>query len=827
MALIRFAFLVATLSGCGKTVEDPAALKCGPGTEAVDGVCLPITTDSEDDTAAAGPSDTGWGHDSGGPDDSGVTDTGDADTAEADTGEVDPVSPAPVDPCSELAEFGVPSDPVGHFDVGSFIVQVDEGGELYALHADDFSHAVFHSAPGSWLRVGDHAVHAEEHQGSFDIEIEESFTCGESRFTGVEVADGALRLSGVFEDADTRCTGAAFTLRMCEAGEGRLAFDFAPEFPDEFNFSSIRVRSRPSERIYGMGEQFPHDTLNLNGRQIAVLVEEGGVGRGHPVITPLVDLASPGSAGNEGTTYYAAPHYLTSDLHSIFLKDTSYAEFDFRADDAIEIRLYADSMSWEALYAGTPLALIERFTEYAGRMPVPPEWTQSGAILALARPLEQSLDLVDDLREAGARVSGVWNQTWSGINVTYIGEQVLWNWVLDEEEHPGWHDWVDELADRDVRALCYINSMFLDLSDREVVPERHLYAEGEAAGYFVKDEHGDTLLLPVTAFDVALLDFTNEAAREWMKAIIVDEMVENASCSGWMVDFAEALPFEAVLHDGTSAAEYHNRYPVEWMRLNREAIEEAGLMGEVLTFNRAGHTRSPRHSLMFWQGDQLTTWDRFDGLGSAIRGLINGGFSGVALNHSDTGGYTSLSRIGLGYSRESELLKRWGEMSAFTSLLRTHEGNQPEANAQVYDADQLEHFAWTSRVFSGLKDYRNIRFKEASEWGWPVVRHLWLHYPSDPAAHETDDQFLLGAGFLVAPVLEKCSGWPMCTSVRDVYLPEGEWTHLWSGDIVRGPASIRIEVPLRQPPVFYKSSDAEAARAVAYLRTMDVGVHAE
>ena len=80
---------------------------------------------------------------------------------------------------------------------------------------------------------------------------------------------------------------------------------------------------------------------------------------------------------------------------------------------------------------------------------------------------------------------------------------------------------------------------------------------------------------------------------------------------------------------------------------------------------------------MFWEGDQLTTWDRYDGMTSALRGLINGGFSGLALNHSDTGGYTSLSRFGLGYSREAELLKRWGELSAFTSLLRTHEGNQP------------------------------------------------------------------------------------------------------------------------------------------------------
>ena len=166
----------------------------------------------------------------------------------------------------------------------------------------------------------------------------------------------------------------------------------------------------------------------------------------------------------------------------------------------------------------------------------------------------------------------------------------------------------------------------------------------------MKDEHGDTLMLPVTAFDVALLDFTNEDARAWMKDVIVDEMVGNAGCSGWMVDFAEALPFEAELHDGGSAAHYHNQYPVEWMKLNREALEEAGLVGEILTFNRSGHTQSPGHSLMFWEGDQLTTWDNYDGMGSAVRGLINGGFSGLALNHSDTGGYTSLSRFRLGYT---------------------------------------------------------------------------------------------------------------------------------------------------------------------------------
>ena len=227
---------------------------------------------------------------------------------------------------------------------------------------------------------------------------------------------------------------------------------------------------------------------------------------------------------------------------------------------------------------------------------------------------------------------------------------------------------------------------------------------------------------------------------------------------------------------------------------------------------------------MMWEGDQLTTWDKYDGMTSALRGLINGGFSGLSLNHSDTGGYTSLTRFGLGYSREAKLLKRWGEMSAFTSLLRTHEGNQPEANAQVYDEDQREHFAWVSQVFAGLQEYRTARFAEAETLGWPVVRHLWLHHPDDETAQETDDQFLLGESILVAPVLDKCSG-AWCTEERDVYLPEGEWTHLWSGEVISGPASLRVEAPLQQPPVYYRHDDPEALAAVVALRERDLGVH--
>jgi len=60
--------------------------------------------------------------------------------------------------------------------------------------------------------------------------------------------------------------------------------------------------------------------------------------------------------------------------------------------------------------------------------------------------------------------------------------------------------------------------------------------------------------------------------------------------SGWMADFSEYLVVEnAVFHSGQSAAELHNHWPILWARLNREAVEEASKLGEILFWMRAGY----------------------------------------------------------------------------------------------------------------------------------------------------------------------------------------------------------------------------------------------
>ena len=76
---------------------------------------------------------------------------------------------------------------------------------------------------------------------------------------------------------------------------------------------------------------------------------------------------------------------------------------------------------------------------------------------------------------------------------------------------------------------------------------------------------------------------------------------------------------------------------------------------------RAGSGTSSKNTRLYWMGDQMTTLDRFDGLQSALIGLMNGGVSGATIGHSDIGGYTSViqkfqDKTIIDYTRSKEVL---------------------------------------------------------------------------------------------------------------------------------------------------------------------------
>jgi alpha-D-xyloside xylohydrolase len=59
-----------------------------------------------------------------------------------------------------------------------------------------------------------------------------------------------------------------------------------------------------------------------------------------------------------------------------------------------------------------------------------------------------------------------------------------------------------------------------------------------------------------------------------------------------------------------------------------------------------------------------------------------------------------------------------------------------------------------------------------------------LEFPDDPGAATVDTQYMLGENLLVAPVFT-------AEGDVDVYVPEGTWTSLLTGDQVTGPRWVR------------------------------------
>ena len=535
-------------------------------------------------------------------------------------------------------------------------------------------------------------------------------------------------------------------------------------------------------------------------------MQEHGVGRGRRFLTRLVDLVASRGGGTPVATECPAPHFITSRLRSLFLENEEYSTFDLRQARQFDIKVWSDTMAGRIIHGATPLELIERYTDYAGRMRPLPDWVHAGVIAGVQGGTAVVRDKLAKLRAADVPLAGLWIQDWTGVRRTEAGVQLWWDWRLDDSWYPGWSDLVAEVEDGGGRVLVYVNPFL----SREPGHDG-LYRQALENGYLVQQADGTPLLVRNTTFEAAIIDLSNPATRTWIKRVVKDELIGRAGASGWMNDFGEALMFSARLTDGDPAV-WHNRYPVEWARISREAIEEVGRGEDMLFFDRSGFTTSPGVATLFWLGDQLQSWDQYDGIKTAVVGLLSGGVSGFSLLHSDTGGYVTLDLKLDGHNvpllaRSPELLMRWMELNAFTAVFRTHEGLDPSAAAQFdTSAATMAHLLRFARVYRGLGNYRRGLVADAAALGHPVVRHPFLHFPDDPTTYGLRYQFLLGPDLMVAPVLD-----PGVGSV-EVYFPEGSsWTDLWSGDAVGVAGEWRsMPAPLGRPAAFLRTDAASA-----------------
>eukprot|EP00163_Fabomonas_tropica_P028458 TRINITY_DN5799_c0_g1_i1.p1 TRINITY_DN5799_c0_g1~~TRINITY_DN5799_c0_g1_i1.p1 ORF type:complete len:964 (-),score=240.45 TRINITY_DN5799_c0_g1_i1:111-3002(-) len=209
-------------------------------------------------------------------------------------------------------------------------------------------------------------------------------------------------------------------------------------------------------------------------------------------------------------------------------------------------------------------------------------------------------------------------------------------------------------------------------------------------------------------------------------------------------------------YNSTMTLEYntHNLFGLTEGIATRKALEkDTGKRAFVVT--RSTYISSGHH-VSHWTGDNTSSWSD---LMYSIWQIMNFNLYGVTQIGADICGF-------LGSTTE-ELCTRWIQVGAFYTFSRDH-------NTKGSPSQEL--YRWPS-VSAAAKSVLSTRYQllsyfytlmaESSSSGSAVLRPLWYNYPSDPTSLTIDQQFMVGPGLLISPVLTQGA-----TSVS-AYFPKG------------------------------------------------------
>jgi sulfoquinovosidase len=570
-----------------------------------------------------------------------------------------------------------------------------------------------------------------------------------------------------------------------EANEHEVVCTFDTQ--SDINRLWISLPSSMDEGIYGCGEQFTH--FNLKGKKVPIWVSE------HHSLKKLLKKAIRTKILGENDaflsnyknhqTYIAQPTFVTSHALLVHADTSSYCEYDFSKTDQtiLHFRSIPTSITF---YKGENISsCLSYLSDKIGKHPRLPQWVSTGAIVASQGGWDKAIERVRHIQQQNGKVAAIWSQDWSGQLITQFGTQVFWNWQVDERLYPNAKQKIAELNSQGIRFLGYINTFLKE--------DTILYNEAKSNKYLVMTNAGHPYLIQSTTFQAGIVDLTNPDAFDWYKKVIQHEMID-LGLGGWMADFGEYLPTDAVIFDSRGAQQMHNVWPDLWAKCNYEAIVQRGKEHEIFVFNRAGFTHTHKYTHSMWVGDQHVDFSKEYGLPSVIVAMLSLSMNGKGVSHSDIGGYTTIFHM----KRSEELMMRWAEMNVFSPVFRTHEGNRPESNVQVdSNPEVLTHFSRLSSLFSQLKPYHQHLLDEYQQSGLPLVRPMFL-ISNAPEAFQIQYQYMYGDSLLVAPVIEKDS-----SSVH-VWLPEGRWTHFFTKELFRE-GYHQVKAPIGQPAVFIRS----------------------
>jgi alpha-D-xyloside xylohydrolase len=506
------------------------------------------------------------------------------------------------------------------------------------------------------------------------------------------------------------------------------------------------------------GEQYIHEQLGLGvgetvyglGERFGPLVKNGQV----------VDVWNADGGTSSEQAYKNVPFFLTNAGYGVFVNHPGRVSFEVASEvvSKMQFSVAGQTLEYFVIYGPTPADILRKYTALTGRPALPPAWSFG---LWLSTSFTTSYDeqtvtsFVDGMAERDLPLSVFHFDTF------WMREFNWCDFEWDPRAFPDPPAMLKRLKDRGLHVCVWINPY--------IAQQSALFTEGIAGGYLVTKGNGDVWQTDDWQAGMALVDFTNPAARAWYAGKLRALLDTGVDC--FKADFGERIPTDVVYHDGSDPERMHNFYTYLYNETVFDALREHRGEGDAVVFARsatAGSQSFPVH----WGGDCSST---FESMAESLRGGLSLAMSGFGYWSHDIGGFEGLP--------EAAVFKRWVPFGLLSSHSRLH-GNQSYRVPWLFDDEAVDVLRTFTKLKHRLMPYLYRGAVTAHTDGIPMMRPLVFDFPSDPACTHLDRQYMLGDSLLVAPVFS-------ADGDTSYYVPAGRWTRFDTGATVDGPRWVR------------------------------------